>query len=64
MELLRKLSTKFVFAAPLKCDELFYIGGSDTLPPPLKKEEEAELIHRLAEGDLSVKSILIERNLR
>lgn len=64
MELLRKLSTKFVFAAPLKCDELFYIGGSDTLPPPLKKEEEAELIHRLAEGDLSVKSTLIERNLR
>lgn len=29
-----------------------------------KKEEEAELIHRLAEGDLSVKSTLIERNLR
>ncbi|MGN0107646.1 MAG: RNA polymerase sporulation sigma factor SigE [Hominilimicola sp.] len=49
---------------PLKCDEIFYIGGSDTLPPPLQKEEEAELIQRLAEGDMSVKSTLIERNLR
>ena len=48
----------------MKYDEVFYIGGSDTLPPPLNKEEEAEVIGRLARGDLSVKSILIERNLR
>lgn len=64
MELLRKLSAKFIFTAPIQCDEVFYIGGSDTLPPPLNKEEEAELIGKLAEGDLSVKSTLIERNLR
>ncbi|MCC8160658.1 MAG: RNA polymerase sporulation sigma factor SigE [Oscillospiraceae bacterium] len=66
MELLRKISSKFMFAGtnPLKCDEIFYIGGSDTLPPPLKKEEETELIERLASGDMSVKSTLIERNLR
>lgn len=64
MELFRKISTKFIFTSPLQCEELFYIGGSDTLPPPLKKEEEAELISRLAEGDMSVKSSLIERNLR
>ncbi len=66
MNLLRKLSTKFAFVGSnmLKNDEIFYIGGSDTLPPPLKKEEEAELILRLSEGDMSVKSTLIERNLR
>lgn len=66
MELLRKISSKFIVAGtnPLKCDEIFYIGGSDTLPTPLNKEEEAELIQRLAEGDMSVKSTLIERNLR
>lgn len=66
MEFLRKISKKFMFVGsnPLKCDEIFYIGGSDTLPPPLKKEEEAELIAKLAEGDMSVKSTLIERNLR
>lgn len=66
MNFLKKLSTKFAFIGSntLKNDEVFYIGGSDTLPMPLKKDEEAELIHRLAEGDMSVKSTLIERNLR
>lgn len=66
MEWLRRINSKFMFSGsnPLKCDEIFYIGGSDTLPPPLNKEEEAEIIARLAQGDLSVKSILIERNLR
>ena len=41
-----------------------YIGGSDTLPPPLSKVEEAELIARLDRGEETVKSQLIERNLR
>ncbi len=44
--------------------KVMYIGGSDTLPPPLKKEEEAALIARLGEGDEEAKSALIERNLR
>ena len=44
--------------------KIMYIGGSDTLPPPLSKGEEAELIARLDEGDELVKSQLIERNLR
>lgn len=66
MELLRKLGNKFVFIGsnPLKCDEIFYIGGSDTLPAPLTREEETELIYSLAQGDMSVKATLIERNLR
>ena len=41
-----------------------YIGGSDTLPPPLSREEEADLIDRLGQGDLQVRQTLIERNLR
>ncbi len=45
-------------------DRVFYIGGSDTLPPPLPREEEAELLERMTAGDESVRSILIERNLR
>lgn len=43
---------------------VMYIGGSETLPPPLSKDEEAELIARLADGDMAVKPTLIERNLR
>ena len=44
--------------------KIMYIGGSDTLPSPLSREEEAALIARLEEGDEGVKSQLIERNLR
>ena len=44
--------------------KVMYIGGSDTLPVPLTREEEAELISHLQEGDKSVKNQLIERNLR
>ena len=43
---------------------IFYIGGSDTLPPPLEREEEAALIERMDAGDESVRRTLIEHNLR
>ena len=66
MELLRKISSKFICIGsnPLKNAEVFYIGGSDTLPPPLKKDEEEALMKKLANGDMSVKATLMERNLR
>lgn len=44
--------------------KILYIGGSDTLPPPLTREEEAGLIARLEKGEQEAKSQLIERNLR
>lgn len=43
---------------------VFYIGGSDVLPPPLKAEEEAQCIAALMEGDPAAKQTLIEHNLR
>lgn len=43
---------------------IYYIGGNDALPPPLSKEEEDNLVSQLVDGDESVRSILIERNLR
>jgi RNA polymerase sporulation-specific sigma factor len=55
---------------------VFYIGGSDALPPPLSTEEEREMILRLilpGEKDVgderlknskAAKTVLIERNLR
>ena len=45
-------------------DNIYYIGGSDTLPPPLPREEEAVLIGRLSQGDGEARQRLIERNLR
>ena len=45
-------------------EKLLYIGGSDILPPPLRPEEERELIARLGAGDKAARQTLIERNLR
>ena len=43
--------------------EIYYIGKTDTLPPPLSEEEEAELLANL-DTDRRFRSILVERNLR
>ncbi len=44
---------------------IFYIAGSQTLPPPLPPEEEAEYIEKLSlEDNLEARQILVERNLR
>lgn len=45
-------------------EEVYYVGGSEALPPPLTREEEAYLIDRLPNGDEAVRAMLIERNLR
>jgi RNA polymerase sporulation-specific sigma factor len=44
--------------------EIFYIGGSDVLPPPLKGQEEESALQALEEGDEEAKQLLIEHNLR
>ena len=43
---------------------IYYIGGSQTLPPPLSAEEEEEVLTKLSNGDESVRKTLVERNLR
>ena len=70
-----KLAQKIHMAARLKCaemllkikhlidDEVYYIGGSETLPAPLTPQEEAALLARLG-TDEGVKTTLIEHNLR
>lgn len=45
-------------------ENIFYIGGSDILPPPLKGIEEQDALQRLEEGSEEAKSLLIEHNLR
>ena len=47
----------------IKPKSIFYMGGVNILPPPLKPDEEIELLQQL-EDDESIKQILIERNLR
>lgn len=45
-------------------DKVMYIGGSDTLPPPLPRDEESVLLEKLNTGDFQVRQTLIEHNLR
>lgn len=55
---------KLLFRLGIKAEEIYYIGGSEALPPPLSKEEESHLLEKLPKGDKAARSILIERNLR
>lgn len=44
--------------------EIYYINGTSTLPPPLEKDEEQQLLNQLESGSKEAKNRLIERNLR
>ncbi len=43
---------------------IHYIGSTEVLPPPLGERQEMDLIFRLGQGEMTVKSTLIEHNLR
>ncbi len=43
---------------------LWYIGGSETLPPPLTRTEEEKTLKALSAGEEKAKQTLIEHNLR
>lgn len=61
MEMLWKLLQKLRI---LKEGAVYYIGGNDILPPPLKGQEEQNTLIALESGDESAKQRLIEHNLR
>ena len=48
----------------LEPEPVYYIGGSDVLPAPLKGQEEQDALEALERGEESAKQLLIERNLR
>ncbi|MEE1263266.1 RNA polymerase sporulation sigma factor SigE [Ruminococcus sp.] len=45
-------------------NEIFYINGSETLPPPLSRSEEAEIMQRISGGECEARELLIVHNLR
>ena len=61
MNILQKLRRLLVRWGLLPEEGIHYIGGSDTLPPPLNREREAELLANL---DEPARQELIEHNLR
>lgn len=48
----------------IKENEVFYVGSSEVLPPPLSSEEEHRLLACLQNGENEVRKIFIERNIR
>lgn len=59
-----KMFLRYLRALSRDDTAIFYIGGSEVLPPPLKGEEETSALSRLEEGDETAKQLLIEHNLR
>ena len=43
---------------------IYYIGGNQTLPPPLSQKEEEKILKELSDGNENVRQTLVERNLR
>ncbi len=61
MDILRRFRRLLIRLGLWPEEEIHYIGGSDTLPPPLTREREAELLANL---DEAARQELIEHNLR
>ena len=58
------IQERILYILGIKPPPLFYIGGSDTLPPPLPRDEEENAIAALDVGDDAARRLLIEHNLR
>lgn len=56
-----KLFSKLKIFTP---GNIYYIGGTESLPPPLSIDEEKILLNQIKNNSAEVRSILIERNLR
>ena len=48
----------------LAAQPIHYVGGSDTLPPPLPRDKDDDAIRALAGGDEGAKQLLIAHTLR
>ena len=48
----------------VKYNEVFFVGATDKLPPPLSKEDELKYLIRAKTGDEEARNFLIEHNLR
>ena len=67
MNIIQLLKTKLFYFNnnPINDSEIFYVAGSQTLPPPLEAEEEEKLINELEqEENFEARQTLVERNLR
>ena len=59
-----KLMVLLLKLRPFHENVVYYIGGSDVLPPPLKGQDEQDALAAMEKGSVEAKQQLIERNLR
>ena len=59
-----KVFNKYLYRDLIEKFPVFYIKGSQMLPPPLDVIEEEKLLRKLMDNDENAKQILVERNLR
>ena len=64
LEIIKNLYSKYINKEEFEANSIFYIAGSQTLPPPLSNEEEDEMLERLSKNDEEARKTLVERNLR
>ncbi len=66
MNIIQLLKNKFLYSDTANENEegIFYVAGSQTLPPPLESKEEEHYIQMLEENKLEARQILVEHNLR
>ena len=55
---------KLIEFLKVKYNEVFFVGATDKLPPPLSKDEELSCLIKAHEGDIEARNKLIEHNLR
>ena len=55
---------KLIEFLKVKYNEVFFVGATDKLPPPLSKEEELAYLIKAQQGDTDSRNKLIEHNLR
>ena len=61
---MKKLTEVLMQMGLVKKQSVFYIGGTDVLPPPLKGREEQDALEALERGEDAARQLLVEHNLR
>ena len=61
---MKKLTDVLIQMGLVKKQSVFYIGGTDVLPPPLKGREEQDALEALERGEEAARQLLVEHNLR
>jgi len=64
LEFLKTNIKRYFSSGEVETEGIFYIAGSQTLPPPLPSDEEEIMLKRLSENDFEARQILVEHNLR